>query len=242
VLRGLTTGGARPARGVDLDIRRGEILGIAGVAGNGQLALAETVAGLVAPVAGEVLVDGESVARETPLAPFLSPVAYIPEDSIRNAVVAGLDLRTNLGLRAIGTAAPLPTIPAARERLAAYDVRPPEPGRPAGTLSGGNLQKLVAARELGEAPNAIVACYPTMGLDVQASAALFARLVEHAEAGAGVLWIGEDIDDLLALADRIAVIHDGSIAAVLSPAETDAAEIGRYMAGGSGAGGTRAAA
>ena len=102
----------------------------------------------------------------------------------------------------------------------------------ASTLSGGNLQKLVAARELGETPAAIVACYPTMGLDVQASAALFGRLIDHAAAGAAVLWIGEDLDDLLALADRIAVIRDGRIVAVLDPAETNAAEIGRHMAGG----------
>ena len=117
-------------------------------------------------------------------------------------------------------------------RLEAFDVRPPEPSRRASTLSGGNLQKLVAARELGETPAAIVACYPTMGLDVQASAALFARLIDHAAAGAAVLWIGEDLDDLLAIADRIAVIHDGRIVAVLDPGETNAAEIGRHMAGG----------
>jgi simple sugar transport system ATP-binding protein len=234
VLRGLTCSGANPARDIDLEIRRGEILGIAGVAGNGQWALAETVAGLIPPAAGDVLVDGVPVARRRERAPFLSPVAYIPEEPIRNAVVGGLDLRTNLGLRRIATKEAMPSADAVRARLEAFDVRPPEPSRRAATLSGGNLQKLVAARELGEAPAAIVACYPTMGLDVQASAALFARLIEHATSGAAVLWIGEDLDDLLAIADRIAVIHDRRIVAVLDPGETNAAEIGRHMAGARG--------
>jgi simple sugar transport system ATP-binding protein len=232
VLRSLTTTGAQPAREIDLEVRRGEILGIAGVAGNGQWPLAETVAGLIPPARGEVLVDGVLVARQTARQPFASPVAYIPEEPIRNAVVGALDLRINLGLRRLATKEALPSAEAARARLEAFDVRPPEPARRAATLSGGNLQKLVAARELGDTPKAIVACYPTMGLDVQASAALFARLAEHAASGAAVLWIGEDIDDLIALADRIAVIRDGRIVAVLDPATTSAAEIGRHMAGG----------
>ena len=232
VLKGLTTSGAQPAHDVDLEVRRGEILGIAGVAGNGQWALAETVAGLIPPVAGDVLVDGVPVARRFPRAPFRSPVAYIPEEPIRNAVVGALDLRINLGLRHLATNEAMPSAAAAGARLEAFDVRPPEPTRRATTLSGGNLQKLVAARELAETPAAIVACYPTMGLDVQASAALFARLIDHAAAGAAVLWIGEDLDDLLAIADRIAVIHDGRIVAVLDPGATSAAEIGRHMAGG----------
>lgn len=232
VLRQLECSGVQPARDIDLSIGCGEILGIAGVAGNGQWALAETVAGLVPPESGDVLLDGEPIARRFEREPFASPVAYIPEEPIRNAVIGGLDLRENLGLRKIATDAAMPTVADARTRLDAFDVRPPEPGRRAETLSGGNLQKLVAARELGEAPAAIVACYPTMGLDVHATDALLGRLVEHAAAGAAVLWIGEELDDLLAIADRIAVIHDGRIVAQLVPAETDAVEIGLLMAGG----------
>ncbi|MEP0325039.1 ABC transporter ATP-binding protein [Bauldia litoralis] len=232
MLRDLCCGGIQPARNVDLDVRRGEILGIAGVAGNGQWALAETVAGLVPPESGEVLLDGESVARRSERKAFSSPVAYIPEEPIRNAVVGSLDLAGNLALRSLATSAPLPDPAAAAARLEAFDVRPPEPGRRAATLSGGNLQKLVAARELGEHPAAIVACYPTMGLDVHATEAILGRLVDHASTGAAVLWIGEEIDDLLAIADRIAVIHDGRIVADLLPGATDAAEFGRYMAGG----------
>jgi simple sugar transport system ATP-binding protein len=115
--------------------------------------------------------------------------------------------------------------------LKSFDVRPPEPARSAATLSGGNLQKLVAARELGGAPAAIVACYPTMGLDIKSTEALLARLAAHAADGAAILWIGEEIDDLLAVADRIAVIYAGRIVAFVDPAETDATEIGRHMTG-----------
>ncbi len=147
-------------------------------------------------------------------------------------MVGSLDLAGNLALRGLSTNAPLPAAADVARRLEAFDVRPPEPTRRASTLSGGNLQKLVAARELGEAPAAIVACYPTMGLDVNATEAILRRLVEHATSGAAVLWIGEEIDDLLDIADRIAVIHDGRIVAEFVPAKTNAAEIGRHMAGG----------
>ena len=110
-------------------------------------------------------------------------------------------------------------------------MRPPEPKRRAGTLSGGNLQKLVAARELGNAPAAVVACYPTMGLDINATEAIIGRLIALAASGAAVLWISEEIDDLLRAADRIAVLHAGRIVAIVDPASTTAAEIGRHMAG-----------
>jgi simple sugar transport system ATP-binding protein len=231
VLRELRCGGLQPVRGVNLEIRRGEILGVAGVAGNGQWALAEAVAGLVAPASGDVLLDGESVARKGAHDAYLSPVAYVPEDPIRNAVVGELDLACNLALRTFSTNAPAPRATDVAERLKSFDVRPPEPARSAATLSGGNLQKLVAARELGGAPAAIVACYPTMGLDIKSTEALLARLAAHAADGAAILWIGEEIDDLLAVADRIAVIYAGRIVAFVDPAETDATEIGRHMTG-----------
>ncbi len=231
VLKTLTCHGTPPAKDIDIEIRRGEIVGVAGVAGNGQWALAETVAGLVPPASGDVLLDGVPVARTGERDAFLSPIAYIPQEPIRNAVVGSLSLAENLGLRDIsGRGARLDT-DAVVERLRAFDVRPPEPRRAAGTLSGGNLQKLVAARELSRSPAAIIACYPTMGLDVQAAAAILDRLSQHAENGAAVLWIGEEIDDLIRLADRIAVIHAGSIVGVFDAAATSPAEIGRAMAG-----------
>lgn len=232
VLNDLNCHGASPARDVNLSVGKGEILGIAGVAGNGQWALAETIAGLVAPESGEVLLDGEPVTRRFEQEAFASPVAYIPEDAIRNAVVGSLGLRENLGLRRIASGQAMPSTEDARKRLQAFDVRPPEPDRQAETLSGGNLQKLVAARELAETPAAIVACYPTMGLDVQATDSLISRLVDHAASGAAVLWISEEIEDLLAYADRIAVMREGRIVAECLPSETSITEIGRFMTSG----------
>ena len=231
VLKNLTCHGTPPARDIDIEIRRGEIVGIAGVAGNGQWALAETVAGLIPPLDGDVLLDGEPAMRVGERDAFLSPVAYIPEEPMRNAVVGGLSLADNLALRDIAGNTARPDAAAVTEQLRAFDVRPPEPRRAAGTLSGGNLQKLVAARELSRDPAAIIACYPTMGLDVQASAAILDRLVAHARNGAAVLWIGEEIDDLIRLADRIAVIHAGRIDAMFDGGAASAVEIGRHMAG-----------
>lgn len=231
VLRSLSCPGSPPAREIDLEVCAGEIVGIAGVAGNGQWALAETVAGLVPPASGEVLLDGHPVARREPRGAFSSPVAYIPEEPVRNGVVGSLTLAQNLGLRQIATSARMAPEDV-RARLEAFDVRPPEPDRRAATLSGGNLQKLVAARELGAEPGAIVVCYPTMGLDINATEALLARLVEHAERGAAVLWIGEELSQLLDIADVIAVMYQGRIVAERRPADTSAAEIGLLMAGG----------
>ena len=239
-LQGLAGRAADRIAGIDLTVGRGEILGIAGVAGNGQQALAEIVAGLVVPAAGQVLLDGRPVARPRDggrgAGSFRSPVAYIPEDPSRRGVVADLSLAVNLALRRI------PALPWLRplrgaggdaaRLLADWDVRPPEPERPAGTLSGGNLQKLVSARELSGAPPAIVACYPTMGLDVKAAAAIYERLFAHAAHGAAILWLSEDLDDLLRHADRIAVLHAGRIAGILPAAGADLAEIGRLMTGG----------
>ncbi|WMS44641.1 ATP-binding cassette domain-containing protein [Acuticoccus sp. MNP-M23] len=232
VLKDLCCEGTPAARNIELSVRAGEILGVAGVAGNGQWALAETVAGLVAPVSGEVLLDGVKVARRHERDAFASPVAYIPEEPIRNGVVGSLTLAQNLALRGLAQRATRLEPDQTRATLEAFDVRPPEPHRRAATLSGGNLQKLVAARELGAEPRAIVVCYPTMGLDISATEALLGRLVAHAEAGAAVLWIGEEITQLLDIADRIVVMHQGRVVAERRPADTTAAEIGLFMAGG----------
>jgi simple sugar transport system ATP-binding protein len=110
-------------------------------------------------------------------------------------------------------------------------VRPPEPGRRAETLSGGNLQKLVAARELSGSPALVVACYPTMGLDVTASAAMYARLFAMAREGCAVLWISEDLDDLLRYAHRIAVLFRGRIAGVCDAGTSNRTRIGAWMTG-----------
>jgi simple sugar transport system ATP-binding protein len=216
VLRGLTASGPQGRiEAVDLAVGRGEIVGVAGVAGNGQTALAEAVAGVLPIAAGDILLDGESIARRPDEKPRPLRLGYVPEEPRRNGVATGLSLLANLGLRALAEGTAAEDAGATAARLAAFDVRPPEPQRLAGTLSGGNLQKLVLARELGEVRPAILLAFPTMGLDVAATGDVYRRMTEAARAGAAILWISEEISDLLALAHRIAVLRDGRVAAVL---------------------------
>lgn len=220
---------------IDLRLAAGEVLGIAGVSGNGQQTLADAVAGLAVLSSGEVIIDGavaQAVGAETP---GLAQVAYLPEQPLRNAIAPDLSVTTNLLLKRVRD---LPFVPD-RARLAAqardlidrFDIRPADPSRPAGTLSGGNLQKLVAARELAGSPALVVACYPTMGLDLAAAAAVFDALFAHAQRGACVLWIAEDLDDLLRYAHRIAVMVRGRIAGTVLAADATREQLGAWMVG-----------
>ncbi len=223
---------------VDLRIAAGEVLGIAGVSGNGQQTLADAVAGLATLRTGEVIVDG--VVAQAPRAetPAHAMIAYLPEQPLRNAVAPDLSVTVNLLLKRVRD---LPFIPDrarldadARGMIERFDIRPADPTRSAGTLSGGNLQKLVAARELSGDPVLIVACYPAMGLDLAAAAAVYDALFEHARRGACVLWISEDLDDLLRYAHRIAVLYRGRVAGTVSAAAATREQLGAWMVGRAG--------
>ena len=237
VLREVTTGESpSDAKNITLSIARGEILGSAGVTGNGQSALAEAVAGIRDLVAGEVLLDGEVISRR-PLDPRQPlRIGYVPENPRENGIVSGLSLAANLALRSIASgrqrARDVTTDQVVR-CLKDYDVRPPEPGRAAGTLSGGNVQKLVIARETGAPRAALLMVFPTMGLDIAATAFVYRRMVEAARAGSAVLWISEELDDLLALAHRIAVLRAGRIVdeRAVTP-DLTRSELGALMTGG----------
>lgn len=219
---------------VDFSLCRGEILGVAGVSGNGQQLLAELIAGLEAPDEGEALladrpVHGAAYPRDR--------IGYIPEQPKLNGVAGDLDLATNLALKRVGR---LPWLDPLKvdlgdsvSRLEAFDVRPPNPRLPARTLSGGNLQKLVLARELGEPCDLVVACYPTMGLDLGATANVHRRLREQAAAGACVVWFSEDLDELLGGCHRVAVLTKGRFAGMVRPQEAERRTIGLWMAGAS---------
>ena len=204
--------------------------------GNGQSALAEAVAGIRDLVAGEVLLDGEVISRR-PLDPRQPlRIGYVPENPRENGIVSGLSLAANLALRSIASgrqrARDVTTDQVVR-CLKDYDVRPPEPGRAAGTLSGGNVQKLVIARETGAPRAALLMVFPTMGLDIAATAFVYRRMVEAARAGSAVLWISEELDDLLALAHRIAVLRAGRIVdeRAVTP-DLTRSELGALMTGG----------
>jgi simple sugar transport system ATP-binding protein len=225
-----------PIDALSLTVGAGDVVGIAGVVGNGQTALAEAIAGLMPVATGEITLDGVSLARrDDGLPPFAPALAYIPERPIDNAVVADLDVATNLDLRQMRDQSFLGGGNHHAGRimalLDAYDVRPRDPALAVGSLSGGNLQKLVIARELSGAPNLILACYPTMGLDLIAADAVRQRMFAHAARGSAVLWISEDLDDLLQYADRIAVLFNGRLMGIVPRESASRDRIGRLMAG-----------
>lgn len=220
---------------ISFDIAAGEIFGIAGVSGNGQDFLADAVAGLLPLSSGEVLIDGEAIHWEDGLRADAERVAYIPERPLQNAAAADLNLIVNLHVKR------LETIPfwlrwgdakrRTEKALEEFDVRPRDPLRKAGELSGGNLQKLVSARELTGNPALVIACYPTMGLDIAATRAIYERLFGWARSGAAVLWISEDLDDLLHYAHRIGVLFEGRLLKTVAAGEADRQQIGGWMMG-----------
>jgi simple sugar transport system ATP-binding protein len=225
----------RAVSDISFELAAGEILGIAGVSGNGQFTLAEALAGLIPLTDGDIVLAGESIASRYEDEGISGSVAYIPERPIDNAVVADLDLALNLVLRDAGK---FPLFPPRREirrragkLIADYDVRPPQPALQASALSGGNLQKLVIAREMSGEPRLVIACYPTMGLDLLATQAVYREIFRHAARGACVMWISEELDDLISYAHRIAVIHDGHLAGIARHERVDRQTLGRWMAG-----------
>lgn len=228
-------GGSETIADVHLEISRGEVLGVAGVAGNGQELLAAACAGAVPLLGGEVIVDGITAFAPRLEIPRGATVAYIPAQPILNAVAPDLTLSVNLWLRRFSALPRWLDRQAmsvwARERLEAFDVRPPQPELAAHALSGGNLQKLVAARELEGTPAFVVACYPTMGLDVAAAAAIYGTLFDLASRGSAVLWISEDLDDLLRYAHRVAVMFRGRIAGHCDARPENRPRIGGWMIG-----------
>jgi ABC-type uncharacterized transport system ATPase subunit len=223
---------------ISFELAAGEILGFAGVSGNGQFTLAEALAGLIPVTGGDIVLAGASIASHHEDEGIAGNVAYIPERPIDNAVVADLDLGLNLALRDVRQ---FPLFPSRREirrragkLLTDYNVRPPQPALQASALSGGNLQKLVIAREMSGEPRLVIACYPTMGLDVLATQAVYRETFRLAARGACVVWISEDLDDLMSYAHRIAVIHDGHIAGMVRREDADRQALGRWMAGYTG--------
>jgi simple sugar transport system ATP-binding protein len=225
-----------PIDTLSLTVGAGEVVGIAGVVGNGQTALAEAIAGLMPVATGEITFDGVSLrCRDDGLPPVTPGLAYIPERPIDNAVVADLDVATNLDLRRLRGRRFFDRTGDSGERamtlLEAYDVRPRNPLLAAGLLSGGNLQKLIIARELSGEPDLVLACYPTMGLDLIAADAVRQRMFAHAARGSAVLWVSEDLDDLLQYADRIAVLFNGRLVGMVPRAAASRDRIGRLMAG-----------
>ncbi|MGN4191810.1 ABC transporter ATP-binding protein [Burkholderia gladioli] len=231
--------GLPAVRELSLAVRRGEILGIAGVSGNGQKALVEALIGQRQPAAGRMAVGGRPY-RATRDEMRERRVFAIPEEPLRNACIASMSVAENLALRDFDRA-PLRAQGwrldrralrrRAAERIAEFKVSPPLPERAIGTLSGGNVQRAVLARELGQPVEVLIVANPVFGLDFASVADIHARLLAAREAGAAILLVSEDLDELLALSDRIAVMSAGRLVFETEAAGADRAVLGRYMAG-----------
>jgi general nucleoside transport system ATP-binding protein len=242
-LEGVSAHGDRgtPAlRNVSLSVRAGEIVAIAGVAGNGQRELAEAIAGMRPLTAGRVSVRGRALRNGDPRQGIRAGVAYVPEDRLGTGVAPSLSVAANVVLKSYrrppvsrGPLLVLRRIREAGERVIRdYDVRTSGPHVPAWQLSGGNLQKVVLAREFSGEPVVLLASAPTRGLDVAGIETVHNYLRQAATGGVGVLVISEDLDEIMALADRIAVMFEGAIAGERDAATATIEELGLLMAGG----------
>ena len=225
---------------VSLRVRAGEIVAIVGVAGNGQRELAETISGIRASSAGTVRVDGRVLRSGDPRQAIAAGVAHVPEDRLGTGLAPSISISMNtvlktyrsppvargpfLALRRIGELA--------RSLMERYDVKAPGPDTPARNLSGGNLQKLVLGREFEGHPKVLIAAQPTRGLDVGAIETVHAYLRRAAAGGVAVLLVSEDLDEALALADRLAVMYEGRIVGEADAHKATVEEIGYLMAGG----------
>jgi len=231
--------GLEALHAVTLSLKRGEILGIAGVAGNGQRELAEVIAGLRSPTHGSIRVEGAELPHGDARAAIDRGVAYIPEDRMGTGVVPDLSITDNILLKAYrdklyrlgpwirrGKAAARAT-----ELMQRFDVRAPSSATLIRQLSGGNVQRVLLARELSEEPRVLVAASPTRGLDVRSTHDIRALLIKTAEAGAGVLLISEDLDEILHVADRIAVLNAGRVVGVVDRAGATLQQLGLMMSG-----------
>jgi simple sugar transport system ATP-binding protein len=217
-------------REVSLAVAPGEIVGLVGVAGNGQRELAGALTGLARPTSGTVHVGGRDLTGASPGDFIRAGVASIPEDRLGAGIVASMSVRENLRLKddARGT---VTTETEVRRLIDAYGITPPDPDAPAGALSGGNIQRLILARELRGDPPAVVACSPFQGLDLAAVGTVAGTLADRAAAGSAVLLMGDDLETTLGLSDRVAVIHRGRIVWEGSRDRVDRAVVGRLMGG-----------
>jgi simple sugar transport system ATP-binding protein len=231
--------GLPAVRDLSLEVRAGEIVGIAGVQGNGQTELIEAVTGLREIGAGRITIRDADVTRAAPRRVTEAGVSHVPDDRQKFGMVAGFPVRDNIRLQtyyrapeAVGILANDAVIDArAGQLVRQYDVRTPGITTSIGALSGGNQQKAVVAREFSRQSKLLIAAQPTRGLDVGSIEFIHKQIVAMRDAGGAVLLISTELDEIIALSDRIAVMFDGQIVGMLDAAEADRETIGLMMAG-----------
>ena len=235
--RGAT--GQLALQNVNLEVHSGEILGVAGVSGNGQSELAEVVAGLRPLVAGRVEINGQDISHHSPAQRTTNGLAYIPEERMLDGVIQEFSVAENMILQdhirppySKGLFIDFGAVARqSRALVEQFRVKTPTIDTPVKSLSGGNIQKLILARELARNPKVLIAAQPTRGVDIGATEYIHQRLLDQRSQGTATLLISEDLDEVLALADRIAVLYEGRIMDIVDRDATSAEEIGLLMAG-----------
>jgi general nucleoside transport system ATP-binding protein len=230
-------------RGVSFGVRQGEILGIAGVEGNGQTELVEVLTGLRKAQQGDVALSGAPITNLSPRLVREQGVGHIPEDRHRRGLVLNYTIADNLvlgihhrppfvkrlGIDVINFG---PIREKAERLVREFDVRPPDYENLAGNLSGGNQQKVIVAREFDQDPQLMIAAQPTRGIDVGSIEFIHQRLIQARDAGKAVLLVSADLEEILSLSDRIAVMYEGEIVGILDPDEATEERLGLMMTGG----------
>ena len=242
-LRGVSTPGDRGApalRDLSLDVYHGEVFGVAGVDGNGQKELAEVIAGQRRVASGQALLDGVDITNRGVRVANRFGIGYVTDDRVHEGCVAAASISENVALKAIGRR-PFSNgfwlnrramEDEARRLIADFDVRAPGPQTPIGMLSGGNMQKLLLARELALAPKLLVCNKPTTGLDLKTVHFVARALREQADSGKAVVLISSELDELLEISDRVGVMYNGQLVAVMPKSAADVETLGHLMLGG----------
>lgn len=231
--------GLGAVNGFTLSVRAGEIVGVAGVEGNGQRELVEALAGMRKVDSGRMALGSLDLTKANPHQTHHAGIGHVPEDREKHGIVGSYSIADNLVLNefdqapyAKGGVRQFDAVRANAERLREeFDIRSSGVGQSAGSLSGGNKQKVVVAREMSFEPKLLMAAQPTRGVDVGSIEFIHRRIVEARDAGAAVLLVSAELDEILSLSDRIAVVHGGAVVAEMDAQDADRTEIGRLMAG-----------
>jgi general nucleoside transport system ATP-binding protein len=226
--------------GVSLSVRAGEIVGVAGVSGNGQQELAQVIAGLRPVEGGSIAIDGQDVTGRHPSVMNSLGLSYIPEERMVDGVIKEFTVAENLVLQDHGRK---PFVQggifmnfraitdACKQAIRNYEIKTPSTETPIKSLSGGNIQKLVLARELSRKPRVLIAAQPTRGVDIGATEYIHQRLLEERKKGTAILLISEDLDEIQALSDRIVVMYEGEVVGIVARDEVSVEQLGAMMAG-----------
>ena len=231
--------GLEALKGISFSLRRGEILGIAGVAGNGQRELTEVITGLHKVTEGSILIDGEDMSNKSPLDIIKAGVSHIPSDRVAMGIVGDMSVANNLAMKEYrkaplteyGILHPRRILDMAKKMIKAFMISTPNPQTSTKFLSGGNIQKTILAREIGACRTLLVAAYPARGLDVGATESVRKEMIAERDAGKGVLLVSEDLDELMSVSDRIAVMNEGRIMGIVDSDKADIESLGLMMAG-----------